>query len=177
MPPEPAVAAPPVQLCTFRVGGGDYALDVMRVHEIVNPLPVTPVPRASPLLDGVARLRDEIVPVVDVRRRFGLAPAPAGARTKFLVVKVGARRVALVVDEVCEVLRVDRGAIRPAPPVAAGSGPRFFLGVCGGGGRAGRRGADTGRLRLLVDVRALLGPALPPDGGSADARAAGPRSA
>jgi chemotaxis signal transduction protein len=85
--------------------------------------------------------------------------------------------VALVVDEVCEVLRVDRGAIRPAPPVAAGDGPRFFLGVCGGGGRAGRRGGDAGRLRLLLDVRALLGPALAPDGGMANARAAGPRSA
>jgi purine-binding chemotaxis protein CheW len=152
-----------VQLCTFRVGGEDYALDLMRVREIIAPLPITPVPRAPAFLEGVVRLRGHVVPVVDVRRRFGLPAVPPTRRTKFLIVNVGGRRVALVVDEVCEVLRLPRSEVRPAPALAALDAPRFFLGVCGGAGAAqpGRRGGDPGRLRLLLNVRALLEPVHP----------------
>jgi len=151
-----------VQLCTFRIGGEDYALDIMRVKEIIQPQPITPVPRAPAFVEGVVRLRGEVIPVVDVRKRFGLAPAPATRKTKFLVVQVAGRRLGLVVDEVCEVLRLARADIRPPPLLVGLEGPRFFLGVCGGdvaGG--GRRGAAAGRMRLLLNVKALLDPAQP----------------
>lgn len=150
-----------VELCTFRIGGEDYAVDIMRVREIINPLPVTPVPRAPTFVEGVVRLRSEVIPVVDVRKRFGLPATPATRKTRYVVVRIGGRRIALVVDEVTEVVRLERSEIRPAPSFAEERGPRFFLGVCGGeaapvraGGAAGRRG--SGRLRLLLNVRALL---------------------
>src|SRR5512133_3128779 len=92
------------ELCTFRIGGEDYAVDIMRVREIISPLPVTPVPRAPAFIEGVIRLRSEVIPVVDVRKRFGLPPAPPTRRTKFIVVRIGGRRLALVVDEVTEVV-------------------------------------------------------------------------
>ena len=150
-----------VELCTFRVGGEDYAVDIMRVREIINPLPVTPVPRAPRFIEGVVRLRSEIIPVVDVRKRFGLPALAPTRKTKFLVVRIGGRRLALVVDEVTEVVRLARSEIRPAPAFADDGAPRFFLGVCGGeaasprGGQPGAR-RGTGRLRLLLNVRALL---------------------
>lgn len=151
---------PLVQLCTFRVGGEDYALDIMRVREIISPLPVTPVPRAPPFVEGVFRLRGEVIPVVDVRKRFGLPCTPPTRKTKVLIVNVARRRLGLVVDEVCEVVRVQRSELRPAPALADEDGPRFFLGVCGGEASAGgaRRGGGPGRLRLLLDVKALLAP-------------------
>jgi len=171
-------AAERIQLCTFRIGGEDYAVDIMRVKEIIQPLPITPVPRAPDFVEGVIRLRGDVIPVVDVRQRFGLPPAAATKKTKFLVVQVAGRRLALVVDEVCEVLRLARGEIRPPPPLVGLEGPRFFLGVCGGGdAAAGRRGAAAGRMRLLLNVKALLEPARPGEAAAARALADATRQA
>jgi purine-binding chemotaxis protein CheW len=169
---EPPAAPPPtderVQLCTFRIGGEDYAVDIMRVREIIHPLPVTPVPRAPAFVEGVVRLRGEVIPVLDVRKRLGLPAVAPGRKTRHLIVNVARRRIGLVVDEVCEVLRLPRGEIRPAPALVGEDGPRFFLGVCGGEGAQScrRGGADPARLRLLLNVKALLDPAVP---GEADA--------
>lgn len=176
---EAATADAEVQLCTFRVGGEDYALDIMRVREIIHPLPITPVPRAPAFVEGVIRLRGEVIPVVDVRKRFGLPLAAPGPRTKYLVVRVAGRRLALVVDEISEVLRVRRSDLRPAPELVGLDAPRFFLGVCGGEGAAPahRRGGDPSRLRLLLNVKALLDPATPGETEAARSQAEASRRA
>lgn len=144
------------QLCTFRIGGEDYAVDIMRVREIIHPLPITPVPRAPAFVEGVIRLRGDVIPVVDVRKRLALPATPPTRKSRFLVVNVAGRRIALVVDEVREVLRLPRSEIRPAPSLGSGGGPRFFLGVCGA-----ERGRGGAALRLLLNVKALLDPAVP----------------
>lgn len=161
---------PLVQLCTFRIGGEDYAVDIMRVREIIRPLPITPVPRAPAFVEGVVRLRGEVVPVLDVRKRLGVEARPDTPRTRFLVVHVAARRIALVVDQVTEVLRLPRSEIRPAPSLGPAEGPRFFLGACGGD--AGGRG-----LRLLLNVKALLDPSVPGEAAAARAQAEASRRA
>jgi purine-binding chemotaxis protein CheW len=164
---------PLVQLCTFRVGGEDYAIDIMRVREIIPPMPVTAVPRAPAFVEGVVRLRGEVIPILDVRRRLGVAEAAPTRRTKYLIVNVAGRRLGLVVDEVTEVLRLPRSEIRPAPALVGGDGPRFFLGVCGGESAGGGRRAHAGaaRLRLLLNVKALLDPVLPGEAEAARAEA------
>ena len=170
-----------VQLCTFRIAGEDYAIDIMRVREIIHPLPVTPVPRAPAFVEGVCRLRGEVIPVIDVRKRFGLPAGPPTRKTRFLIVNVAGRRLGLVVDEVCEVLRVPLRELRAAPALVGEGGPRFFLGVCGGDGVAaasGRRGgAGAARLRLLLNVKALLDPAVPGEAEVARAQATASRQA
>ncbi|MFO0584531.1 MAG: chemotaxis protein CheW [Anaeromyxobacter sp.] len=179
MPAEATRAAEQlVELFTFRVDREDYAVDIRRVREILHPLAVTPVPRAPAFVEGVVRLRGDVLPVVDVRKRFGLPPVPEGKRTKFLVVAVGGRRLVLVVDQVAEVLRVPRSDIRPAPAFAT-PGPRFFLGVCGGEGKAvsGRRPATASRIRLLLNVKALLEPETPGELEAARAQAEAARRA
>jgi purine-binding chemotaxis protein CheW len=148
---EAAVA----ELCAVRVGEEEYLIDLRRVREIVTPLPVTPVPRSPEFVDGVCHLRGEIVPVVDVRKRLGVEARPLGRRARFVLVRVAGQVLALAVDAVTEVLRVPRGEIRPAAGLG-GAGPRFFLGVCAA---AARRG--PGRLRLLLNVKALLEPEAP----------------
>jgi purine-binding chemotaxis protein CheW len=175
---EDRAEVPRVQLCTFRIGGEDYAVDIMRIREIIHPLPITPVPRAPASVEGVVRLRGEVVPVLDVRKRLGLPASAATRRTRFLIVNVARRRIGLVVDEVCEVIRIPREEIRPAPPLGDDRAPRFFLGVCGGDGVSarGRRGGP-GRLRLLLNVKALLDPALAGDAEAARAQAEASREA
>jgi purine-binding chemotaxis protein CheW len=163
---------PIVELCAFRVGDEEYVIDIRRIREIVQPLPVTQVPRAPEWMEGVANLRGEVVPVLDVRRRLGLVPRPPTRRTKFLVVHVAGRVIALVVDGVSEVVRIPRSAI--GPPPAGSADLRLFVGVCGARFTAAAREAQPGkakspregvparggaapqRLRLLLNVKALL---------------------
>jgi purine-binding chemotaxis protein CheW len=173
----PAVARPPeadplAQLCTFRIGGEDYAIDIMRVREIIHPLAITPVPRAPSFVEGVIRLRGDVIPVIDVRKRLALPATPATRKSRFLVVNVAGRRIALVVDEVREVLRLPRSEIRPAPSLGAAGGPRFFLGVCGGD-----RGRGGAALRLLLNVKALLDPTVAGEVDAARAQAEASRRA
>ncbi len=163
-----AGADPVVQLCTFRIGGEDYAIDIMRVREVIHPLPITPVPRAPSFVEGVIRLRGDVIPVLDVRKRLGVPATRATRKSRFLVVNVAGRRIGLVVDEVREVLRLPRSEIRPAPALGDPGAPRFFLGVCGGDGAGGKGGAA---LRLLLNVKALLDPSVPGETDAARAQA------
>jgi purine-binding chemotaxis protein CheW len=148
---------PVVELCAFAAGEEEYLVDLKRVREIVPPLPITAVPRAPDFVEGVANLRGAVLPVVDVRKRLGVAPRPDGRRTRFLVVQIGTQRVALVVDAVLEVVRLPRSRIPPASGLSGAAGPRLFLGVCGATGS--RKGGE--RLRLLLNVKALLEPSAP----------------
>jgi purine-binding chemotaxis protein CheW len=173
-----------VELCAFRVGDEEYVLDLRRIREILQPLPIVPVPRAPEYVDGVMNLRGEVIPVVDARKRLGLAPR-AGGRSKVLVVNVAGRVLGLVVDGVAEVLRIPRSGIGPPPALLGEAEPRLFLGVCGAGpsrrrapeaGRARARAAPQ-RLRLLLNVKALLEPATPAIAAAARQLAAAARSA
>ncbi len=162
----PGHAGPPCELCAFRVGDEEYAIDLRRIREILQPLPVTPVPRAPEFIEGVMDLRGEVVPVVDVRERLGLGAPADAAKAKLLVVNVAGRVLALRVDAVLEVVRLPRSAIGPPPPLFLAGGPRLFLGVCRGrelrpGARHSELRPSSQRLRLLLNVKALLDPDAP----------------
>lgn len=176
-PPGGAVSSPPeVELCAFRVGEEEYAIDLRRVREILLPQQVTQVPSAPECLDGVVGVRGEVIPAVDVRRRLGL-PARAGPSGKVLVVNVAGRRLALLVDAVIEVMRLPRDALLPSPWPDEG-GLRLFPGACAPRERPAARGRRVARpaaprLRLLLDVKALLDPGSPAAATAARQRAGG----
>lgn len=133
-----------VQLCAFRAGDEELAVDIMRVQEILPPLPITRVPRAPKQIEGVVNLRGAIIPVVDVRRQLGLSEPSQPPRPRLVVCRVGPHLLGLKVDGVSTVFRVERDALKPAP-VGTGDKPHI-VGVVSAGGK----------LRLLLDVRALL---------------------
>ena len=109
------------------VGDVRYALPVHAVREIVNPLALVELPGAPPHVMGVADYRDEVVPVVSLRVRFGLTPIPITRRTKWVVLESEGRLVALVVDSVTEVFR--SAGVRPAPKLGSGDDLRGIEGV------------------------------------------------
>ena len=119
------------QLVAFGVADGEYAVDIMRIKEIINPVPVTPMPKAPPFIEGVIELRGAILPIIDARKRFDLVATPPTRATKVLIVSVdlGEQRiiVGLVVDRVSEPLRVPKAEIRPAPRLSI-SERAFFIG-------------------------------------------------
>jgi purine-binding chemotaxis protein CheW len=140
------IAAPEtIQVCAFYVGAQQYVLDLRRVKEILQPPPVTPLPRAPAYLEGVVHLRGEVVPVVDLRKRLPAGAPPPHAKAKMLVCLLGRRKLALIVDGVAEVVRVELSRLKPAPAIGGMDAP-YVLGVCE---------APNG-LRLMLDLRALL---------------------
>ncbi|MBL8914381.1 MAG: purine-binding chemotaxis protein CheW [Archangium sp.] len=139
-----------VQLCVVRIGRESYALDLKRIDEILPVPGLTPLPRAPKFLEGVVRLRGDVLPVVDARKRLqvestaGQAVTPSGKprRTeRMMVCRVGRRRIGVLVDAVTSVRRVPKTALRPAPLATP-----HVLGVTGEG--------DA--VTLLLDVKALL---------------------
>jgi purine-binding chemotaxis protein CheW len=139
-----------LQLCVMRVGQEDYAVDIRRVDEILAVPKLTSVPRGPAFLEGVVTLRGEVLPVVDVRRRLGVAPSAGDAKSKkrerLLVCRIGRRRVGFIVDAVTQVIRQKRSDLRPAPLTQVPGRVPHVLGVCG----------EQGKLKLLLDVKALV---------------------
>jgi purine-binding chemotaxis protein CheW len=108
-------------LVAFVVGGVRYALEIAMVREIVSPLALTLLPHTPEGLAGVADHRSEVVPIIDLRARFGLSPAAERSKkTKWILVHITTRTVGLIVDDVLGVLRVAEVDLRAAPELGGG---------------------------------------------------------
>jgi len=132
-------------LVAFVIGDVNYAFSIDCVREIVNPLPVIELPSSPPAVAGVADYRGDVVPVIDLRVRFGLPPVTVTRRTKWILVEVGSvqvprahlspssmpgsRLVAVIVDAVTDVFGTGGAELRPAPPLGAGDDVRGIAGV------------------------------------------------
>ncbi len=120
---------PQKSLVGFVVGDVSYAVPIEQVREIVNPLPLTELPHAPATISGVADHRGEIVPVVELRARFGLPPLADPRRAKWILIDVGGRGVALCVDRVTEVFGTGSADLKPAPTLGKGDDLRGISSV------------------------------------------------
>lgn len=134
-----------IKLACLRVGSAFYALDIMGIREIVRPLPLVEVPRAPAYVDGVISLRKAVIPVVDLRRRFGVSILDE-PRERIVICAVDRRIIGLLVDEVTEVATFARKDMQPAPYYMAGAESDFFPGVC----------RHNGKLLFLLNLRKIL---------------------
>jgi purine-binding chemotaxis protein CheW len=135
-----------LQIVAFTVAEGEYAVNILDVQEI-NRLPwITRVPKTPAFMEGVINLRGDVIPVIDMHKRLGLASFESTDKTRVVIVSVGDIKVGIIVDEVLEVLRLPKQDIEPPP--SAGSGASEFL---QGVGKMGNR------LLLLMDLEQLLG--------------------
>jgi purine-binding chemotaxis protein CheW len=107
-----------------------YAVEIAHVREIVTPLPLTVLPRTPGGLAGVTDHRNQVVPIIDVRARFGLPPLDVTTRkVKWVLVEIDGRTVGLVVDDVLGVLRVPVGDFRLPPDLGGGEQARAIASV------------------------------------------------
>ena len=144
-PVQEGASVDEIKLACLRVGAGFYALDIMGIREIIRPLPIVQVPHAPTYVDGVITLRKAVIPVVDLRRRFGV-PSSDAPCVRIVICAVDGRIIGLVVDEVSEVATFSRDEIRPAPYYMAGADRQFFPAVC----------RHKGNLLLLLSLRKIL---------------------
>jgi len=135
-----------IQLACFRVGPELYALDIMRIKEIIRPQKLTPIPKAPSFIEGVINLRGVVIPVADLRKRFDQPISEANRKNRIVVCSLTGRIIGLLVDEVTEVKRFGRNEIAPAPQFIDGPEANYFLGVA-------RRDEE---LIMLIDLEKVL---------------------
>ena len=111
----------PTQLLSFEVGNNRFALPVDRVREVVRAVAIAALPKAPPIVEGIINFRGTLVPVLDIRQRFGLPPAPLAPEQHLILAQAGRRLVALRVDRALDLVVVDQDAIESAARVAPGT--------------------------------------------------------
>ncbi|WP_291162602.1 chemotaxis protein CheW [Gemmatimonas sp. UBA7669] len=130
---------------TFFLAGEEYGLEILKVSEIIGLQPITRVPRMPEFVRGVINLRGKVIPITDLRRKFGMA-AEDSEDSCIIVVQMRGIQTGIVVDRVSEVVAVAEGDIEDAPSFGAGIRTEFLLGI----GKAG------GRVKLLLDIDKVL---------------------
>lgn len=117
------------QLVVFDLGREIYGVDIASVQEIIRMQDITRVPRAPRFVEGVINLRGKVIPVVDLRRRFGLAVADHTRTSRIVVVDIGDHTIGMVVDGVSEVLRITEACIEPPSPVVTTLDSDYLRGI------------------------------------------------
>jgi len=134
------------QLVSFRLGSEEYGVNIMQVQEIIKLTDITQVPKAPAFVEGIIDLRGRVLPIVDLRERFGMEQREDTDATRIVVVNIDDMTVGLIVDSVSEVLRIPNRSIEPPPPIIAGIESRFLQGI----GRVNKR------LLILLDLQKVF---------------------
>ncbi len=135
-----------LQLVTFSIGGEEFGVEILTVQEIIRMLEITRVPKAPDFVEGVINLRGKVIPIIDLRKRFGLDSKSHDKNTRIVVIEINKMIVGFVVDSVSEVLRIPADTVEPPPPVVAGLDSEYISGV----------GKLEDRLLILLDLDRLL---------------------
>jgi purine-binding chemotaxis protein CheW len=131
---------------TFVLGNEEYGIAILKVQEIIGMMSVTVVPRTPHFIRGVINLRGKIIPVVDLRTKFGMPQAEQTPETCIIVVRTRELEIGVVVDKVCEVLDVNAADVDDAPNLGLEVNTDYLLGIC----------KADGRPRLLLDIEKAL---------------------
>jgi len=131
---------------TFSLGEEDYGIEILTVREIVGLLPVTPVPQAPHSVRGVVNLRGQVIPVVDLRLRFGMEATEDTEETCIIVVQFHSVQLGVVVDRVSEVLDIATTDIVAPDTLGSEINTDSLLGI----------GKTNGRVTLLLDIARIF---------------------
>ena len=133
---------------TFAVDNGNYGIEIKYVTDIIAVQEITPVPNTHNYLKGLINLRGTVVPIIDMRLRFGLPEIPYTQRTCFIVLSLDEMTIGLIVEEVQEVCEIPDASIKP-PPKMSGAQPNnyFIRSICETGGN----------IKQLLDVEKVFG--------------------
>jgi len=136
-----------IQLVVFKIGQEEFAVNIQQVREIVRLIPITPIPRSPDFIEGVVNLRGQVLIVMDLAKRLGLASTTHSEKTRIVVVEVEDSSVGMVVDDVTEVLRLGTDKIVKTMDLAeVDITKKYITGI----------GKLKDRLLILIDLSAVL---------------------
>lgn len=136
-----------LQLVSFRLASEEYGIEITKVQEIILMGEITRVPQTPEYIMGLINLRSTVIPIVDLRLRFGLTQEKTTDETRIMVVNVAGKTIGIIVDAVSEVLRISQEQIAPPPPTVAGLGREYLTGLV----------KLDKRLLILLDIDKILG--------------------
>ena len=139
-------ATQPSEFLTFTLGDEEYGVEILRVQEIRGYESVTHIANAPDFIKGVINLRGVIVPIVDMRIKFGFANVTYDQFTVVIILNVAGRIVGMVVDGVSDVINLTSEQIRPAPEMGSGVNAKYIIGL----------GTIDARMLILVDIEKLM---------------------
>lgn len=131
---------------SFFLGKEEYAIEILKVQEIIGLMPITPVPRMPEYIKGVLNLRGKIVPVMNVRTRFGLNEIEYSEETCIIVVQENQYLMGIIVDKVSEVADIDGNQIEEVPALGTGEQSEYLSGI----------GKVKEQVKMIVDVEKVL---------------------
>jgi len=136
-----------MQLVSFHLADETYGIEITKIREIILMGEITQIPQTPHYVKGLINLRSTVIPVIDLRSRFGLTEAELTAESRIMVLHVGTRTIGIIVDAVSEVLRVTNDEIAPPPPTVAGLGQEYLTGLV----------KLEEQLLILLDIDKILG--------------------
>jgi purine-binding chemotaxis protein CheW len=134
------------EFLTFTLGGEEYGIDILKVQEIRSHEPCTRIAHAPDFIKGVINLRGVIVPIVDLRIKFGVGEAAFTPFTVVIILNIGHRVMGMVVDGVSDVIGLHAEQIKAAPEMGAAIDTRYLMGL----------GTVEERMIILVDIEHLM---------------------
>lgn len=134
-----------LQFVTFKIGNEEYGINILKVQEINRMVDITPVPNSPHYIEGVMNLRGKVIPVVNLRRMFGLDDKEWDNTSRIIVVDVGII-LGMIVDSVSEVLRIPSNVIDPPPSMTTNISSEHVKGI----------GKLDDRLLILIDIDRLF---------------------
>lgn len=139
-----------IQLVVFTLRAGEtvceYGVPITQVQEIIRLATPTKLPQVPDFVEGIINLRGNIIPIIDLKKRFSMETAKYAEDTRIIVVEVGGQTVGIVVDEVTEVLRLPLDSVEPPPAVVSGITAEYLTGV----------GKLDNRLLIMLDMTRIL---------------------
>lgn len=135
------------QLVGFRLDDADYAIAITKIREIILMKPITRLPQVPPSIEGLINLRGTVIPIINLRKRFGLTSRPFDDETRTIVVTVHDKTIGCIVDEVTQVIRVSADQIQPVPLAMTAVAKRYIAGLA----------RLDERLVIILDIDKLLG--------------------
>ena len=142
-----AEATTSMQLVSFQLAEEEYGIEITKIREIILMGEITQIPQTPHYVKGLINLRSTVIPVIDLRTRFGLSEGELTDESRIMVLHVGTKTIGIVVDGVSEVLRVTPDQIAPPPPTVAGLGREYLTGLV----------KLDGRLLIMLDIDKILG--------------------
>lgn len=140
------------QLVTFQLGPEIYGIDIMDVREIVQMENVRPIPNAPPSVEGIFNLRGEIIPVINLHKRFLIRKVDIeddeDLLTGTIIISINNTKIGMMVDKILRVLPIDVTSIQPPPQILTGIGAEYIQGVIS---------TDEGYL-IILDIQRLFDP-------------------
>ena len=141
------------QIVIFELSCEYFGVDIAAVQSIIKIQPITRLPHTPEFVEGVTNLRGKVLPVIDLRKRFGVVAREADRNSRIIVVSFHQNEVGMVVDEVSEVVTVPTGAVEAAPAIATTVDSTFIKGIAKLGSNSAQQ---EERLVILLDLAHVL---------------------